>query len=1356
MESSLHRTRNGSLYDDAVDVASNKPADANPTETRTYIASTAYQKERYGYDDAGRMRWTEDAKRNRTTTAYAPEHTWPLDGITTTTPKPSNDLADMRGALSTTVWKSRFWGLPYQTKDANGNLTKLTLDAAGRLTEVWKPTETGTSPSMKFSYSIPTSPSNGIPDSVDGFPRVASHILQSGSTYLSSYAYTDGLGRSRETQTPIPDGIDSTGAEVPNRQVAVTRYDTAGHVTGTSAVFRNQGTAGSGGPVSPKVEDLPSYTDLTLDWAGRTTRSQIMVGDGTQSTATIFGRVLTAYHGDYTRVIPAAARPVDTYTNVYGQTSKVVEHADGTTFTTQYAYTAAGALKQITDPLGNLTFYNYDWAGQRIRTVDPDAGVSTTTYNENGQIDQTTSRRDRDPVTGHSSEVVLTYGYDNLGRKTSVSNGTTVLASWSWDGLSVPGGKGQIVAATSRDTDGTTYTTKTSRFDTRGRPLSSTVSIPTKVTGLAGDYTTSLTYDAADHVTSITYPQAGGLGAETVTTTYNSYGQPTRLASGLDTYVRSTVYDAYGLLTDRHYGAPTDPVSGVAAQRTYDYNYANGTRWLRSITTNTTVGRYVSENQQDVYVHDHDGKISELREVAGDLLTRHSQCFRYDDQARLTHAYTRASESCSIGTTSDFRTQGAYQTAYSYDPLGNLQSVTDTKSSGAAETRDYLYPGYDDNGTWTTANAKWPHGVRKINTVSGGTTSATESFTYDDAGQMDTRIKPGQTTDYNWTKLGQLSTVKTTDSGGSRLTRYTYDADGTLLVRTTPEETVASIGGMQLRTTDGIKVTATRYYSSGNSVVAMRTTEATSAVNGKLTYLMADTQASTQLAVDATTGTTTRRRYTPFGDEHNGTLPTGTDRGFLGKTEDTSTGLTLLGARAYDPHLSRFLSPDPLSKPYDPQNLSAYSYSRNDPINYADPSGLIEAECNGTGWQECGSGPPSPGGAGGDDNPDVAAAPPAQAPDCSGYGYMVLDACLRQNTSKDKDHSGFWVEAAAITVNAITFSLCQSVAVGVTGPAGLLATGSCIAGSGAAGAAVRDAVDGDAESTGEALANQAEGAAYNLVAGAALKAAAALRGQIAKLCSKNSFLPEEDVRMADGTVKKIKDVKVGDKVLATDPETGQTEARSVLATIITKDDKAFTELTVKTRRGKSTLIATDRHPFWSPSEHAWIDTADLETGMTLRTDMGGEVEIVATRSYRDRQETRNLTVDGIHTYYVLAGQTPVLVHNSNGCVNWASKSVKTWGHTFKTHGAGAKKTQALTDRARSTGNEQGQWLDDDAAAEFLKGLHVEGAGPRSVRIPDGLGQVIMPDGSIVQARAATIVPSPNGLYKTGYPIIGPN
>ncbi|WP_408640411.1 hypothetical protein [Salinispora pacifica] len=38
----------------------------------------------------------------------------------------------------------------------------------------------------------------------------------------------------------------------------------------------------------------------------------------------------------------------------------------------------------------------------------------------------------------------------------------------------------------------------------------------------------------------------------------------------------------------------------------------------------------------------------------------------------------------------------------------------------------------------------------------------------------------------------------------------------------------------------------------------------------------------------------------------------------------------------------------------------------------------------------------------------------------------------------------------------------------------------------------------------------------------------------------------------------------------------------------------------------------------------------------------------------------NLTVDGRHTYYVLAGNTPVLVHNTNGCSVSGSADSRNW------------------------------------------------------------------------------------------------
>ncbi|WP_435195344.1 Hint domain-containing protein, partial [Streptomyces sp. NRRL F-5630] len=149
--------------------------------------------------------------------------------------------------------------------------------------------------------------------------------------------------------------------------------------------------------------------------------------------------------------------------------------------------------------------------------------------------------------------------------------------------------------------------------------------------------------------------------------------------------------------------------------------------------------------------------------------------------------------------------------------------------------------------------------------------------------------------------------------------------------------------------------------------------------------------------------------------------------------------------------------------------------------------------------------------------------------------------------------------------------------------------------------------------------------------------------------AKHSFLAGTDVELADGGIKDIEDVDVGDQVLATDPETGKTSPRKVVGTIVTHDDKKFTELTVLADSKNSKLTATDTHPFWSLSDKAWVDAGDLRPGDRLRSSDDTVVTITATRHYTKHQRTYDLTIDRDHTYYVLAGETPVLVHNSGGC-----------------------------------------------------------------------------------------------------------
>lgn len=55
------------------------------------------------------------------------------------------------------------------------------------------------------------------------------------------------------------------------------------------------------------------------------------------------------------------------------------------------------------------------------------------------------------------------------------------------------------------------------------------------------------------------------------------------------------------------------------------------------------------------------------------------------------------------------------------------------------------------------------------------------------------------------------------------------------------------------------------------------------------------------------------------------------------KEFDMATGLYYYGARYYDPKRSFWLSVDPLAE----ITMSPYAYVRNDPVNFADPTGLM-------------------------------------------------------------------------------------------------------------------------------------------------------------------------------------------------------------------------------------------------------------------------------------------------------------------------------------------------------------------------------------------------------------------------------
>ncbi|MCS0600070.1 HINT domain-containing protein [Streptomyces sp. LP11] len=82
------------------------------------------------------------------------------------------------------------------------------------------------------------------------------------------------------------------------------------------------------------------------------------------------------------------------------------------------------------------------------------------------------------------------------------------------------------------------------------------------------------------------------------------------------------------------------------------------------------------------------------------------------------------------------------------------------------------------------------------------------------------------------------------------------------------------------------------------------------------------------------------------------------------------------------------------------------------------------------------------------------------------------------------------------------------------------------------------------------------------------------------------------------------------------------------------------------------VTATDGHPFWVPALHAWLRATDLQPGNWLRTSAGTRVQITAVHRWTASSATvHDLTVRKLHTYYVLAGVTQILVHNTSPVCN---------------------------------------------------------------------------------------------------------
>ncbi len=654
------------------------------------------------YDSWGRVTSATDTLGNTAISSFTHTAGGLLSRMDTTTPDP--DGTGVGTALTTTKTFDTRSGQPVKSVEPGGETTEATLDPLGRVTAVWQPGRSKATQTASTTYAY-------VISAIAPSTVTTKTLLPDGVNYATSITLLDSMLRTRQTQSD---------AAISGRIIEDTRYDSRGNPVLVDTYHNSSAPSTALVLPSNRVDILDSHR-YTYDFAGRETR------DAYYSAETFRWATVNSYEGDRVKVTPAAGgTPSTTVSDIRGRTTQLIEHLGTTTaapgVTTSYTYDTAGNLATMTDGKGNRWSYTYDLAGNRLAASDPDKGVTTSTYNAANQLTSTTDARG----------VTLKYFYDNLGRliRTTKADGTTALVSTTYDTV-----KKGLVSATTRNLGSGTVTSRIDAYDGAGRPTSATTVVPA-ITGLigtqlAGNYTTTTTYNADGSVKTQTLPAAGGLPTETLTVGYTPAGLVKTLTGTLGTttatYVQDTFYLQWGTVSGLLLGTH----SGKAIQTTY--NRDPYTQRLVATNLYRQVAPGVTDERAEIS-YDPAGNIVQVKATEGSGQVD-NQCFSYDFQRQLTEAWTPNSATCDVASRSQGSLSGPspYWTSWATGTTGKTTSRTD-RTPTTSSTTTYTYP---TDGS----SAVRPHFITGMTT--SGSTPGSGSYAADCCGEHDVSAGSG-------------------------------------------------------------------------------------------------------------------------------------------------------------------------------------------------------------------------------------------------------------------------------------------------------------------------------------------------------------------------------------------------------------------------------------------------------------------------------------------------------------------------------------------------------------------------------------------------------------------------------------